>query len=360
MSSASRPPPFVIDGHAYRAGWLRVLLGVFGLVLAPLLIPELARHRPLFAAYLLVALGLQWLIRRRIGGGIRAVSGGIVDIALVTYLVHRLGSFSTLLVAMYVVLGIIMALVHSRRVAWVLAAVGALAYAGVLFAEVHHWLPYAPDAGRWVPPVPPDDGLAISAALFVAILLAAATAAVSGLVAAIREREEELTLLNQQLAEISQRDALTQLYNRRRLVECIERELLRSLRGHPLSLLMIDLDNFKRVNDERGHVAGDDVLTAIAKAISASIRATDVAGRYGGDEFVVVLPDSDLAHANLVAARLVSAVRDAASQQRSKVTASIGIAQARSSDDVRSLVRRADDSAYRAKQRGGDGVMVAA
>ena len=362
MSSGSMPPPFAVEGHAYRAGWTRVLLGMLGLTVAPLLIPELAKHRPLFAAYVATSLAVQFLIKRDIGGSARAIVGGIIDIALVTYMVHRVGSFSTLLIAMYVVIGMLMALVHTPRVAWLLAGLGSLAYSSVLFAEVMRWIPYAPDAIRWIPPSPPDAGMAISAALLVATLLAVSTSTVSRLVTAIRDREAELSRLNRQLEEISQRDPLTQLYNRRRLVECLEHELARTRRGHALSVLMIDLDGFKRVNDERGHLQGDDLLVGISQAIASSIRASDVAGRYGGDEFAIVLPDTELEQARLVAERLVAAVREPGRQLEPpcSVTASVGIAEAKSGDDVRGLLRRADESAYCAKQRGGDGITIAA
>jgi diguanylate cyclase (GGDEF)-like protein len=360
MRSGSRPPSFAVEGHAYRAGWTRVLLATLALTIAPVLIPELAKHRPVFGAYLALALLFQYLIKRDIGGSERAIAGGIVDIAVLTFLIHRVGSSSTLLVGLYVVLGIMMALVHTRRVAWVLAGLGSLAYAAVLLAETMRWLPYAPDATRWVPPNPPDAGVAASAALVVTMLLGISTTTVSNLVSAIREREEELRRVNQQLEEISQRDPLTQLYNRRRLVECLERELARARRGHTLSVLMIDLDHFKRVNDEHGHLKGDDVLLAISKAIASSIRAADIAGRYGGDEFVVVLPDTGKPHAIHVAERLVSAVREASAELETTVTASVGIAEAKIEDDVRGLLRRADESAYRAKQSGGDGVCIAA
>jgi diguanylate cyclase (GGDEF)-like protein len=313
-----------------------------------------------FGAYVLIALALQYLIKREIGGSARAIAGGIIDIAVLTFLVQRVGSSSTLLVGLYVVLGIMMALVHTRRVAWSLAGIGSLAYASVLFAEIKGWLPYAPDATRWVPSHPPDSGVAASAALLVALLLGISTTTVSNLVSAIREREEELQHLNRQLEEISQRDPLTQLYNRRRLVECLDRELARVRRGHALSVLMVDLDRFKDVNDRHGHLKGDDVLVAISKAIGSSIRATDVAGRYGGDEFAVVLPDTEQGQAKLVAERLVDAVRESAAELGTAVTASVGIAEARGADDVRSVMRRADESAYRAKQSGGDGVAIAA
>jgi diguanylate cyclase (GGDEF)-like protein len=137
---------------------------------------------------------------------------------------------------------------------------------------------------------------------------------------------------------------------------CLERELARSRRGHPLALLMIDLDNFKLVNDEHGHLRGDEVLMQIAGALERSTRFSDVAGRYGGDEFAVILPDTDVEQARRVAGRLVEGIREVGARVDAKkpVTASVGIAVAESNDDARSLHRRADEAAYRAKQRGGD------
>jgi diguanylate cyclase (GGDEF)-like protein len=362
MSIRSTPPPPTTEGSAYRANWARVVLAVIGVTVAPIVIPEFGRHRPLIGAYLALALVNQVLLKKNLGGSARAMAGGIIDVLLLTYLVHRVGSYSTLLVALYVVIGMIMALLYTRRVAYVLAGVAWAAYAAVLLAEALRWLPYAPDAGRWVAPLPPDLGIAVQASLLIAVLLAITTTTVSRLVRAIREHEEELVRLNRQLEEISQRDPLTQLFNRRRLVECIDRELARARRGHPTALLMIDLDGFKRVNDERGHLSGDDLLVGISHAIVKSIRASDLAGRYGGDEFAVVLPDADQQQAKLVAERLVAAIRQAAQQLQPgcAVTASVGVAEVKMADDVKSVLRRADESAYRAKQRGGDGIAIAA
>ncbi len=344
--------------HTLRAGWTRLALGLVALGPGVLLLPELARHRWLFAAYVASSLLMQLLIWKQIGGELRALVGGLVDIAVLTYLVHRLGSVSSLLISLYVVLGIMMALVHQRRVAYGLAVTGTLSYGTVLLCEATGVLPYSPDGSRFAAPAPPDVPVAIMSTLLVGVLLGIATTTVSRLLGAINEREQELMKVNRQLEELSQRDPLTQLYNRRFLFACLERELARARRGHALSLLMVDLDGFKQVNDRHGHLAGDELLQAISRGIEGSIRISDVAGRYGGDEFAVVLPDTDTEQAERVATRLAEAIRDASVNGVPGVTASIGVAVARSGDDARSVQRRADDASYRAKQAGGDRVAI--
>jgi diguanylate cyclase (GGDEF)-like protein len=353
MSGISQPE------LAYRAGWARVLFGLIALTLGPLLVPALGKHRLVFALYLTVALALQVLIKRQIGGELRALGGGLVDVAILTFLLHRVGSVSTPLTALYVFLGVMMALVHQRRVAFALAATACVLYTSVLIAEWARLLSYGPDAPSWAPAVAPSIQGVILASLLVWVLVGVSTAIVSQLVAAITRHEQELTRVNRELELLSQRDPLTHLFNRRHILECVELELARVRRGHCAALLMIDLDSFKLVNDQFGHQRGDDVLKQIAEAIAYATRVTDVAGRYGGDEFVVVLPDSDEAQAEGVAKRLVEAVQRAgdAFGATQPVTASVGVAIASGDDDARSLVRRADANAYRAKQLGGNRVV---
>jgi len=136
----------------------------------------------------------------------------------------------------------------------------------------------------------------------------------------------------------------------------LEVELARVRRGNPLAVLMIDLDRFKRVNDRRGHHRGDEVLEAIAKALSDATREVDVPGRYGGDEFVVVLPDTTPSAAVQVGERLVASVREAGRRVDAElpVTASVGLAFALEDDEARKLIQRADKRAYMAKEAGGD------
>jgi diguanylate cyclase (GGDEF)-like protein len=123
---------------------------------------------------------------------------------------------------------------------------------------------------------------------------------------------------------------------------------------------MIDLDGFKRVNDLLGHEAGDRLLTDIAGALTAETRAVDLVSRYGGDEFVVLLPDLAPERALPVAERVVRAIEKVGSARwpTTPVTASVGIALSRLDDDLGSLLRRADAEAYAAKRAGGNRISI--
>jgi diguanylate cyclase (GGDEF)-like protein/putative nucleotidyltransferase with HDIG domain len=146
-------------------------------------------------------------------------------------------------------------------------------------------------------------------------------------------------------------DALTGLLNHGALHLRVREEISRSRRtGAPLTCLLIDLDNFKAVNDERGHLAGDDILRAVAKAMRAQLRDHDVVARYGGDEFVVLLPDSDALGGRAVADRIAAA---------SPVPCSIGLAQWEDTLAADELLGRADRALLLAKRTGKHRVTVA-
>lgn len=342
---------------ALRAGWTRVIMAVFGIVLMPIAFPTLGRHVVVFWLYLAASLAIQVAIKKQIGGNVRVLVGGVIDLAVLTYFVNRLGSGTTPIVSIYLLIGVMNALAVGLRQAQVIAGLGFLAYVAVILLEQNGTIPYAPDPPPWGAPMPGAAG-ALSIAVLTGALMFISTSIVGTLVEVVRGRERELTRANALLEELSQKDPLTQLYNRRHLVSRIEHELARVKRGHPMVLLMIDLDGFKKVNDEGGHLRGDDLLTAVAKALEGSIRATDVAGRYGGDEFIVVLTDTAMEPAVAVAGRLVKGVAEAARRQEPthRVTASVGLAIARHDDRVATIVRRADDLCYEAKQAGGDRV----
>lgn len=344
---------------ASNAGWARVLCGLIALTLGPLFLPALGEHRLVFVAYTVAALAVQILVTKRIGGELRALFGGLLDAGILTFLVHRVGSVSTPLTALYIFLAVVTALVHGRRVAFAVAAIACALYTSVLLAEWVHWLPYGPDAPHWAPAVALNGHTVILASVLVWGLVLASTAIVSRLALAVAAREEQLTRAHRELELLSQRDPLTQLFNRRHVLEHVELELARVRRGHRAALLMIDLDAFKVVNDQYGHQRGDDMLRHVAKEITDATRVTDVAGRYGADEFVVVLSDSDELQAERVATRLVEAVQKAGEifGMSRPVTASVGVAIASGDDDARGLVRRADAGAYRAKQLGGNRVV---
>jgi len=177
----------------------------------------------------------------------------------------------------------------------------------------------------------------------------------------------ELIMKNRVLAEVSARDALTGLYNRWFVIEKIESEINRSLRhGSSMALLMIDLDHFKDVNDTYGHTAGDEVLRDVARVLKESCRVYDVPGRYGGEEFCVVLPETTLHSTPTVAERIRQRLEQNAREIGGAsviVTASIGIAgvEGDGTDPVLSpgmLIERADRALYSAKNHGRNCVAV--
>ena len=164
--------------------------------------------------------------------------------------------------------------------------------------------------------------------------------------------------------EMAITDALTGLFNRRYMESHLAGLLEQaSARGKPLAVLVIDIDYFKSINDTHGHDAGDDVLREFALRIKRSIRGIDLACRYGGEEFVVVMPETDMAVAAMVAERLRRriaaepfAIHEGA--RSIPVTISIGIAALRGADDnAAGVLKRADQALYRAKRDGRNRVV---
>ena len=171
----------------------------------------------------------------------------------------------------------------------------------------------------------------------------------------------DLMVKNRILSEVSARDALTGLYNRWYVIDKIEAEINRSLRhGSPMSLMMMDIDHFKRINDTYGHPAGDQVLQSVGKLLRESCRVYDVPGRYGGEEFCVLLPETRLGNTPVVAERIrqrLEMTELSVGGSSVAVTASIGIASIESSEaeavlSPAALIDRADRALYSAKNRG--------
>lgn len=158
-------------------------------------------------------------------------------------------------------------------------------------------------------------------------------------------------------------DELTGLFNRRYMMSHLENVLRRSIgSGRPVSLMMIDLDHFKEVNDTRGHQTGDKVLTEIARRIGQSVRGVDLSARYGGEEFIVVMPDTDCAGAAVVAERVRHAVGDHpiwVDGLSLRISVSIGIASGEPTSGAEALIRRADQALYNAKKAGRNRVIAA-
>lgn len=349
------------DELRFRAALSRFGVGLMALALLPTFYPASRPHTWVWVVYLMLAVVQQVLIKKGIGGRrARALWSGLVDVTVLTYTVHNLGSVVTPMASLYLFAGVANALVVDATVAFALSIVGLVAYDAVVWAEWARWIPFAPDAPNMAALGPPTIDQALMATLFVTAFVPAGTAIVAALVRAIERREAQLVTANLRLEELSQLDPLTNLYNRRHLFARLEAELARVRRGRPLALVMVDLDGFKKVNDSQGHLRGDVLLKEIATSVAATTRTTDVAGRYGGDEFVVVLPDTDSEQARAVAERVAQSVREAATRfdEARPVTASIGIAVAEPSDTVAALMRRADENAYRAKQSGGNRVVA--
>jgi diguanylate cyclase (GGDEF)-like protein/hemerythrin-like metal-binding protein/PAS domain S-box-containing protein len=174
----------------------------------------------------------------------------------------------------------------------------------------------------------------------------------------IRDITETKRLQNL-LEEQASTDPLTGAMNRIRIEERARFELMRSDRyGNKLSLLMIDLDHFKKVNDTYGHSAGDKVLKGFCGIARDLLRSIDILGRWGGEEFVALLPETSLAGAKIVAERLRSTIESSEFDNRIRVTASIGVACHREDEEFASILGRADACLYKAKLGGRNRVVI--
>ena len=180
----------------------------------------------------------------------------------------------------------------------------------------------------------------------------------------------DLTLKNEmeaRLLELSIRDGLTGLFNHRHFHSTLSKELERAERyNRPLSLIVLDLDNFKQCNDQFGHIEGDTILQLVGKTAQKILRATDAAFRYGGDEFVIILPETSLSSASTVAEKFREEFKSACPYRISsekagglEVTLSLGVAQVGQGEETESLMKRADLAMYEAKRSGGDKTMEA-
>lgn len=164
--------------------------------------------------------------------------------------------------------------------------------------------------------------------------------------ALVAERTAELQATNARLEELAGRDELTGIANRRQLIWLAEHAMQRARRQHgPLALLIFDIDGFKTINDTRGHLAGDAILRKVAQSLAETLRESDLLGRFGGDEFIALLPDTRSEDARHLAERLRAAVA-----QRCGCTLGLGIADFTPHDDFASLVERADRALLRAKR----------
>jgi diguanylate cyclase (GGDEF)-like protein len=175
-------------------------------------------------------------------------------------------------------------------------------------------------------------------------------------------QKHELANALERVEFLATRDDLTGLINRRQVTEMMERERQRSIRtGAGFCIALIDLDHFKRINDDHGHAAGDEVLRAFALEATRIVRATDALGRWGGEEFMLLMPDAVLPSAGLGAERLRLALAKLEIQSGDSVltiTFSAGVVQNGPGETIARTVERADLALYSAKSQGRNQVVV--
>ncbi len=207
---------------------------------------------------------------------------------------------------------------------------------------------------------PPGGSLELTSGLLYFLTLAIASFSTASILHSFsRQVQKSILRLHEQadrLATLANTDPLTGLGNRRHLLDQLDREYERARRyRRPLSLVYIDLDGFKAVNDQHGHLYGDEVLRGAATAMKSVLRATDLMARIGGDEFAILMPETTLEGARNATAKLrraLSALTDRMRPAVSELDFCAGVSQMRSDDSAQSILGRADESQYLAKAKG--------
>jgi len=181
----------------------------------------------------------------------------------------------------------------------------------------------------------------------------------------VAERTEELETAtsklidaNQQLKNLSITDHLTQVYNRIKVEDQLESEKQRFERYETIySIILLDIDKFKQVNDTYGHNVGDKVLVSVASLLKKNIRNTEILGRWGGEEFIIICPESELKSASLLAEKLRKIIEHNSFDVIGHITCSFGVAQARKNEFTKELIKRSDIALYKAKEDGRNRVV---
>lgn len=249
-------------------------------------------------------------------------------------------------------------ILHDRLPVWMAFITALIAIVGLSYASVFGYLPYAPV--RMASDDPASELFWMNSTLFFAApFLIFLTLMADQMLAWWRMREERIH-------QLSRTDALTGLHNRRSILDLLEQELTRVRRKPaPLSVVILDLDHFKKVNDTWGHPMGDRVLQIAARVLRESVRESDHVGRYGGEEFMLILPDTRLADAMIVLERcrqqLIAADVLTDSQDRLQITASFGlVCQDKTLLASQQLIQHADEALYAAKANGRNRIEVQA
>ena len=175
----------------------------------------------------------------------------------------------------------------------------------------------------------------------------------AGIHSSLKEKERELK-------ELASTDPLTGLPNKREILNYLSKEVdIAKRKGSPLSVAVLDLDNFKQINDTYGHMVGDRVLKHLAGILRRNLRSSDMVGRFGGEEFVVVMKDTDLETAHRVMDRIRREVELANIEPVGSISVSIGVAELGKEEESESLIIKADERLYRAKMEGKNRVVSA-
>ncbi|MDO8415006.1 MAG: GGDEF domain-containing protein [Agitococcus sp.] len=239
----------------------------------------------------------------------------------------------------------------NRRVVWGATIVSTIALLGLTYATAYGWLPYAPAV---IPPTNSATNLIwvnliffYTAPHFIVIIMFA-----DQILHYWRNREDTIRTL-------SRTDMLTSLLNRRSIMELLDMEVARTLRhGPPLTIVILDLDHFKRINDTWGHPTGDRVLKEAARILTTCIRKCDLVGRFGGEEFMIMLPDTTLAGAATLIERCRAILAEttilADNGDTIHISGSFGLAsnENRLLLSTEAMIKLADEALYRAKAEG--------
>ncbi len=340
------------------AGSARIGIAAFVLLVLGEVYPAVTAMRPIVFGYVVIASCFLLLIVLRVGDRPRAIAGAVVDMSLLTLLMHAIGSTASVVSTIYVFAAALNTLTVGPRVGFICATLACSFYGALLVAE--YWLHLSLLTVLGIPPdalVSPLE--AFASWLLTSLLVVATTLIVASLVRTNQARERELREANDRLLALTNRDPLTDLWNRRYLFQRLEKVIAKGKHGS-FALAVFDLDGFKAVNDRHGHLAGDSLLQTIAQKLVEHAGPSDVVCRFGGDEFVVLLRDVDPDAATVRVEAMRRGVRDAARSfdPECDVTASVGLTMSRPEDDAPALMRRADELAYSAKRAGRDRVTI--
>ncbi len=175
----------------------------------------------------------------------------------------------------------------------------------------------------------------------------------------LKEKALQIERMNDKLRDISTKDFLTNIYNRRKLDEMIEQEYYRAIKkGTKFSIILIDLDFFKSVNDTYGHSIGDKILIETAKLLESNIRSSDMVGRWGGEEFLIICPKTNIEQALCISEKLRKNIANYKFSVVHNRTSSFGVATYENGDTISGLIGRADKGLYQAKENGRNRVEI--